>query len=231
MSDKATILEKIKKCLALSSSSNEHEAAVALRQAQKLMELHGITDLDVQASQAQEEKAKAGAKSKPSAWEDRLASRVGALFKCRVIFNPSWSCGHWAFVGCGASPELAKYTFTVLLRQVKRARDAYIKSNLKRCKTVTKTRRADSFCVGWVFSAFVAIKDFGQPDEKTEQAIEAYIATKYGELISLKPNDRNGNRMTDESHRDFLAGHRSGCDVQLNRGVGSADHHLAIAQN
>lgn len=31
------ILSKIKKCLALSASSNENEAAIALRQAQRLM--------------------------------------------------------------------------------------------------------------------------------------------------------------------------------------------------
>jgi hypothetical protein len=229
MSDKAKILEKIKKCLALSSSCNEHEAAAALRQAQKLMELHGITDLDVQASQAQEEKAKAGAKSKPSAWEDRLASRVGALFKCRVIFHPSWSCGNWAFVGCGISPELAQYTFTVLLRQVKRAREGYIKSNLKRCKTATKTRRADLFCSGWISSAFTAIKDFGQPDEKTSQAIDAYMATNYGELEPMKSTDRNGNRLNNKSLGDFLAGHRSGRDAQLSRGVGSTEQHLAIS--
>lgn len=35
------ILERIKKCLALSQSSEPHEAAAALRQAQKLMEMHG----------------------------------------------------------------------------------------------------------------------------------------------------------------------------------------------
>ena len=52
--DHDKILDKIKKCLALSSSSNEHEAAIALRQAQKLMELHGISDIDVKAAQAQE---------------------------------------------------------------------------------------------------------------------------------------------------------------------------------
>ena len=37
------ILDKIKKCLVLASSANEHEAAAALRQAQKLMEAHGIS--------------------------------------------------------------------------------------------------------------------------------------------------------------------------------------------
>ena len=35
MTDKDAILGKIRKCLRLSKSSNEHEAAAALRQAQK----------------------------------------------------------------------------------------------------------------------------------------------------------------------------------------------------
>lgn len=38
------ILRKIQKCLALSKSANEHEASVALRQAQKLMELHNVSE-------------------------------------------------------------------------------------------------------------------------------------------------------------------------------------------
>lgn len=37
------ILAKIKKCLALASSSNPNEAATALRQARALMEKHGVT--------------------------------------------------------------------------------------------------------------------------------------------------------------------------------------------
>lgn len=45
--DRAKVLDKIQKCLALSKSPNEHEAAAALRQAQKLMEKHGITDADL----------------------------------------------------------------------------------------------------------------------------------------------------------------------------------------
>jgi len=44
------ILGKIKKCLALATSSEPHEAAAAMRQAQKLMELHGIGQIDVKRS-------------------------------------------------------------------------------------------------------------------------------------------------------------------------------------
>lgn len=45
--DKGKVLDKIRKCLALGKSANEHEAAAALRQAQKMMQAHGLTDDDV----------------------------------------------------------------------------------------------------------------------------------------------------------------------------------------
>lgn len=49
--DKSKALDKIKKCLALSKSSNPHEAAAALRQAQKLMHAHDITERELGAQQ------------------------------------------------------------------------------------------------------------------------------------------------------------------------------------
>lgn len=49
MNHKTKILDKIKKCLALGKSSNANEAATALRQAQKLMEKHGVTEEDIEA--------------------------------------------------------------------------------------------------------------------------------------------------------------------------------------
>lgn len=46
--ERSRVLDKIKKCLALGKSPNEHEAAAALRQAQKLMTMHSISDDDVE---------------------------------------------------------------------------------------------------------------------------------------------------------------------------------------
>lgn len=40
-------MDKIRKCLALSKSANEHEAAAALRQAQKMMAMHGLSEDDL----------------------------------------------------------------------------------------------------------------------------------------------------------------------------------------
>lgn len=57
--DKQTALAKIKKCLALSKSANEHEAAQALKHAQFLMSEFGLTELDVSLAEVSEERIKA----------------------------------------------------------------------------------------------------------------------------------------------------------------------------
>jgi hypothetical protein len=228
MSENAKILDKIKKCLALSASSNEHEAAAALRQARKLMEAYGITDLDVQAAQAEERRAKAGAKSSPSNWESMLAVKVGDAFACKVVFSPGWRAGEWCFIGCGASPEVANYAFAVLNRQAKRAREEHIKTKLKRCKTATKTRRADLFSEGWVRSVTGAISAFTGSEQQTT-AIDAFMVKHYPSLHTLKTRNRNdGRNLSDREIDDYAAGSRSGRDVQLNHGVGGAEQQLAI---
>lgn len=224
-----SIIAKIKKCLALSASSNEHEAEAALRQASKLMAAHGITDLDVQAAEAEERRAKAGAKSQPANWETILAVRVGDAFGCQVIFVGSWSRkGEWCFVGCGAASEVSHYAFTVLHRQAKRAREEHITSRLKRCKAATKTRRADLFCEGWVRSVVGTIAVFAGSERQTA-AIDAYMAKHHPRLGTLQSRNRNdGRKLRDHEYDDYTAGSRSGRDAQLNRGVGGAEQPLAL---
>ena len=43
MTDQNKHIEKLKKLLALAASGNPHEAALGLRRARKLMDVHGIT--------------------------------------------------------------------------------------------------------------------------------------------------------------------------------------------
>lgn len=224
------ILEKIKKCLALSASSNEHEAAAALRQARKLMEAHGITDQDIQAAEAEEKRAKSGAKSQPSNWETMLAVKVSDAFACRVIFSKGrWDrAGEWCFIGCGASPEVAHYAFSVLHRKAKRARDEHIKTRLKRCKSATKTRRADLFSEGWVHAVVRTISDFSGNEQET-RAIEAFMAKNYSALNTLKSRNRNdGRKLREQEYDDYYAGKKQGNDAQLNCGVSGQDQPLSL---
>lgn len=230
MSNRDKIIDKIKKCLALSASSNEHEAAAALRQARKLMEAHGISDLDMQAAEAEERRAKSSVTAKPAAWESTLAHRVADAFGCRLIFAAGYWArrAEWMFIGCGAAPEVAQYAFTVLLRQVKRARAEHIKANLKRCKSATKTRRADLFCEGWVRSVAGKIAAFAS-SEKQSAAIDAFVAVRYPELSNLVTANRNdGRKLRDHEYGDLVAGGLAGRDAQLNRGMGGAAAPLAL---
>lgn len=54
MEDMQTIIDKISKCLALSKSANEHEAAIALRQAQALMQKYKISEKQILISDIKE---------------------------------------------------------------------------------------------------------------------------------------------------------------------------------
>jgi hypothetical protein len=226
--ERKKVFEKIKKCLALSASSNEHEAEAALRQARALMEKYGIDHADILAYEACEESVKAGARNKPSSWESRLAAKIADAFDCRLIFVAGWNKGEWTFIGVDAAPEIAGYAFSVLLRQCKRARTAHIDTFLRRCKTATKTRRADLFCDGWVNAVTGKIAAF-IGDERAENAIEAYVAKHYPELKDMAPRNRNtGEKLRDHEWDDYVRGGAEGKNAELNRGVDGAAAPLAL---
>jgi len=215
--DRDKIIEKIKKCMALAKSSNEHEAAAALRQAHKLMQLHGISDLDVEHADIQEESARAGAAHKPARWECGLATRVARAFDCAVFLQCARPVGHWVFVGATPSGEIARYAFEVLFRQAKQARAHYIKTALKRC-TTTRTRRADLFCEGWVMTATDVVDEFAGNEASLSRA-KAYLEHKR-ELEKFQGHNRNAKRnLSERDYGDMEAGHHAGKNAQLNRGL------------
>lgn len=223
------ILNKIKKCLALASSGSEHEAAAALRQAQKLMEAHGISDQDVLASQASECAAKAGAVSKPAAWENLLAGRIGRAFGCKVIFERcTWTTAEWKFIGAGLAPDVASYAFEVLFRQARKARAGYIETALKRVRRASiKTARADLFCKGWVQTAMSTVTAWTNSAQQ-QSAVAAYISCNYPSLSELATIDRQPTNLRDHHLNDLAHGRAAGRRAVLNRGVGAGPDPLAL---
>lgn len=217
--DRDNILEKIRKCMALSKSSNEHEAAAALRQAAKLMEMHQVSHTEMLAVGVGEVSAKAGVISRPPAWENHLAGSIAAVFGCRLIFRESFIASSWVFIGLAPANEVAAYSFEVLFRQAKKARKEFMDSNLKRFKKANKVRRADLFSQGWVLSACRAVTPLTQVDG-AEEAIKAYMDLKHNDLGKLESVDRNKGRTL--SYKDELAlgaGLSAGRNAQLNNGV------------
>lgn len=219
-------VEKIKKCMRLSKSSNEHEAATALRQAQALMREHGISASDVQFSDVTEHHARARG-TKTNRWEARLAHVIADAFGC-TWFSLIYTAlpGHSTrrrdvvFVGVGNAAEVAGYCHEVLLRQCRRARIAHIARQSASCKPITKTARGDLFALGWVAAVSDLIERFAGNDAE-RLLIEQYMSEKHPGLTSSKPRDRTVGRNVRLD--DFGAGLRTGKTARLDRGIGAAD--------
>lgn len=225
-------LAKVAKCLALSRSANEHEAAAALRQAQALMREHAIDADDIELSQVGE----AAVPSRSSAlnkWEALLAEFIGDAFgtahfslKLQRLLGGRYCQGRdWVFVGTGAAPQIAAYAYDVLSRQCAAARATHIRKQPGSCKPITKTARGDRFAVGWVLAVRALVARFaGNPRDQV--LIERYLADKHPELTSVKPRDTAVGRNVRDA--DLDAGFQAGKKAELHKGVGAAARPLAL---
>ncbi|NNB15933.1 DUF2786 domain-containing protein [Pseudomonas fragi] len=213
--DHSKALEKIKKLLRLAASDNPHEAATAMRQARALMEKYRLEESDVQLAEVYECAARSGSKMTPPQWEANMVGAVSQAYACKVLFMTG--IGEWRFIGEMA--ELASYTMTLLLRQVRQSRRDFISTQLKRCKTATKTKRADVFCSAWVSAVRKQVMAFAGNDEPSP-ATAAYMLKHHADTAKLDCRNRNANKgtglraMTDAMHGFIAAG-----DVRLNHGV------------
>lgn len=227
MSDKSKIFDKIKKCLALSKSSNQHEAQAALRQAQKLMEAHNISESALLASSVGRTYTKAQAKAKPNQWEGNLAAVVAKSFGCDSLYSVTPYGGYWVFVGINPAPEIAEYTMAVLLRQIMRDRKAFMATIHGNTKRARKTQMADIFCMGWVRSAGDAVHAMVRTKEQ-EDAIQAF----YGDREAAQPLEVT-NRLKDKKFsasdsNAYWSGKDVGANVQLHHGVSGKEEQLRI---
>lgn len=87
MDNKEKILNKIKKCLALSKSANPQEAAIALKQAQALMQEYNVTQTDVMFSDVQKQASNSQATEKRPQWDHYLMWVVAQAFGCKTLIG------------------------------------------------------------------------------------------------------------------------------------------------
>lgn len=220
-------IAKIKKCLALSKSSNPHEAAAGMRQAQKLMAEHAVSDCDALLSDVTEKACTTRTKSQP-VWEIRLAHLIASAFGCAHIWTskqcylPSFRIAtdtRLIFVGVGSAPEVAGYAWDVLSRQCAKSRLVHLRSQPARCKPITLTARGDAFAHGWVMGVRDKVEQMAGT-ERNDLLIEQYKAARWPDSKPFTPLDRTAGRNV--SHNDLERGFQAGLNARLDRGVGSA---------
>lgn len=118
--DKAAVIEKIRKLLALSHSCNEHEAALAARHAQRMLAAHNLAlaDIETAASDGRAEQVELAAPRKLPKWSRLLSAGVGDAFDCRALHHPVR--GVLIFIGAGADPHVAAHTYAYVERTLRR---------------------------------------------------------------------------------------------------------------
>lgn len=219
------ILDKIKKCLRLSQSDNPNEAAAGLRQAQKLMAKHGVSDTDVALSDVKTTRAKGTAAFDPPNWLWALVKLISDAFGVKHLYmakrgpQTKWKPqGYVEFIGVGDAPEIAQYAFTILQRQLKRDRTDFLKQTHPRLKRSIKTRRADLFAEGWV----LAVKDKVQAlviPASEQELIDQWMARRSEESEISDAKLRSYKDINRGDARAVLSGLEAGRRVQLHQGV------------
>ena len=214
------ILDKIKKLMALANSGNPHEAANAMRKAQALMKEHQLSQSDVELSSIAEHGAKVANKSiKQPKWSAMLTTLICRAFGVEAYMRPYVNGGSMNFIGLNTNVEIAAYCYTVLSRQLLKARREYAGSLNKRLKSSTKTARSDLFCEGWVHGVYQQVTHLS-PNEKERELIRLFKEQKIPNLETVKVREANG---TSRDNGAISEGYKAGRQVRLNAGVSGSE--------
>ena len=224
---KQRIMDKIIRCLALSKSSNEHEAATALRQAHALMQKHDISVKDVELADIKFKASNTRSAKRPPIYQITLANMIAKLFGCQnYMGNGTGDRSHirvMCFVGLEIHSDIASYSYDTLFRQLKQARQAYIKTELKRVRLAkNKAARADAFCLGWVVTVRRLVEKL--VPLSTDMALIERAMRQELDLKTTNGVDRVSKSKVRTRTNDFHNGLVAGKDAQLNHGMNNNAH-------
>lgn len=224
--DKKRIIDKIIRCLALSKSSNEHEAATALRQAHSMMAQHNISMNDIKLADIKFQKSSIRAARNPARYLVNLAHMTADLFGCKMYLGNGEGKLEYApvfcFVGLEIHSTIASYAYDSLARQLKQARLEYMRTALQRVRLAkNKTARADAFCMGWVMTVERLVSKLVPPT--TDMAMIEYAINNKLALKTKKPLDRVSKNKAASGGDDFYKGIVAGKKAKLHHAMHGAD--------
>jgi hypothetical protein len=223
--DRERAIRKLQACLRLAKSSEPHEAAAALRQAEALMREYGLNEADADAHAFSGFRAgtRYGVEGLPNHLA-RLARIVASTFGCKPI--QGLGARTWMykteilFVGPTSSAQVCVYAFTVLRRQLEGQMQRYTRRIKKR---VRKVARGAMFADGWI----VAVEQklgVRELSEESRVGIDRWLALRNMQTSTGQARNLVGPKV---NQADMVAGYRAGKNVELRDGVaGSAPAQL-----
>ncbi|MDD2898323.1 MAG: DUF2786 domain-containing protein [Desulfuromonadaceae bacterium] len=216
------IIEKIRKLLALSRSSNEHEAALAASHAQRLLSEHNLAMADIEPDNKPDSADRvetAVSKTLPK-WVRHLSAGVCTAFDCQAIHNPA--AGKLTFIGVGADVQIAVYTFTFLDRTVRKLCANYVRHHVPdRLANRQREMMRQSYYLGAVVTITDKLKVQKQQTPVTPGALVPVKET----LIKKSMNEMGPTR-TVHSRKSYInmsaynQGQLDGNQVGIHQGIG-----------
>lgn len=191
MAEQDDILRKIQRCLALANDKrgDQNTSAIALRQAQKLMETYNISHTAVLASQVSEIDIRSKvAVVNPSQWEVNAIHFICEAFGCKHLWTKGGpeptKKGYWSILGPKMQVQVCEYAWVVTMRELLKARNEFVRKltadrALCELPRKIKSKMADSFCMGWGYAIREKISVFADPDGLIAAANAAHMAEKH----------------------------------------------------
>jgi hypothetical protein len=215
MENREIIKGKIRKLLALGSSSNVNEAASAIAKADKLMNQYHFTQNDVRFTQEiiQVESKSAAIPE----WENQLLSACCFPHNCCVVLTES---GEAVITGRYQNTEVSKLMFTYLKDTILRLTEGKSRTTEEQMKTA--------------LAFFLSMKIYNQSkkiawmDNANEYtAVEKYAASLMGKELVVIPEKKKGMEVS----RDILeSADDLAANISLTRQTGSNGQLLQIAK-
>lgn len=206
LSERDKLLAKIQKCMRLAKSSNAHEAAAAMRQAQKMMEQHGIDEgelLGLEVTSLQfitiEPYKRSG---KTPMYMAHLIATIMRAFDVEAVEEVAWVCGKprmaVRYFGMKGKPDMAVYAHAVMWRQLMAAWKEYSKTN----PWVNNERGArQGFWIGWLREVRSKVMEFAGSAEEKEMRTKAIDRHYGGNLGEGKTNSMSVSGTTAQAGR------------------------------
>lgn len=175
--ERAKIIDKIKKCLALSKSASEHEAAAALRQAQKMMKLYQIDEMEVEGEiivNAFVDTREKFSVLKPDSITS-ITRLMSAAFGVMVMFSRSPSGRHRiTYWGNYAAVTIAIHAHKMVYRAADEGWEKY-KSTFYKAEESVPKKVKPSYVLGWCEMVAQKVEDLaprGDAWDRMKKAVE-----------------------------------------------------------
>lgn len=229
------VVDKIKKLMALSESSNEHEAALALQRAKDLLDKYNLTNQDLIIQEVVE--IEGYSSSHETIWIISLGNAISEYFNCEFLSKSGRMRGkrevRYSFVGLEIDGEIAKYAFDYVITTINRMRNIYAKGLHKKLSRSDKINLGRSYRLGLIKAVRNKLEVFADNHKEALAREGNNKSTLENQIIHVKKNavrkylnelgvrkEKIYSNIKDNS--GYGAGLKDGQNINIRSGVGSS---------